>query len=70
MLKYVQKPEVIKLLYSANSVLLSRSAAFDRLQDVFLSLDIERDPWVIKMRSDPATCNSRDLSKALISHKT
>lgn len=70
MLQFVHPPQLIKLLYSPNRPELVASQSLKSLQQVYEGLDIDQDPWVIKMRSDPNTCNAKALNKALISNKT
>ena len=70
MLRYVPQPEMIKLLYSSNGPEVLAPQALESLRNIYECLDIEQDPWVIKMRSDPTTCNARALQKALISNRT
>lgn len=41
-----------------------------KLIALYSNLDIEQDPYVIKCRSDPSTCDPKQLQKALISRKT
>jgi len=57
-------------MYANNILEPSGSLALESLQKIYEGLDIEHDPWIIRMRSDPETCNSKDLKKALISHRT
>lgn len=40
----------------------------DRLQDIYSNIDIEHDPYIIKLRADPTA--STQLTKALFSRKT
>ena len=70
MLQFVYQPELIKLMYLPNGPELVPSQALESLRKVYEGLDIEQDPWIIKMKSDPSTCNSKALKKALISLKT
>lgn len=57
-------------MYATELQELPESLALDSLQAVYKGLDIENDPWIIKMRSNPDTCNSKALTKALLSQKT
>lgn len=70
MLHFVHLPELIKLNYmpSGHETVVSR--ALESLGGIYQNLDLEEDPWVIKMKSDPSTLGSKALRKAMISHKT
>ena len=70
MLQFVHQPELIKLGYVPNGPEIKASRALESLRKVYEGLDIEQDPWIIKMKSDPSTCNAKALVKALISKKT
>ena len=70
MLQFVHQPDLIELFYSPNGLELLVPQALESLRKVYEGLDIEQDPWVIKMKSDPRTCNASVLYKALISNKT
>lgn len=61
---------MIKLFYSRKGAEALAPQAVESLRKVFEGLDIEQDPWVIKMKSDPTTRNARALHKALISNRT
>jgi len=63
-------PELIPLIYATDFQEPPDSPALKSLQAVYEGLDIEQDPWIIKMRSDPNKCNSKALTKALVSQKT
>lgn len=70
MLQFVHQPELIPLLYSSNGPEFEPPQALESLRKVYEGLDINYDPWVIKMKSDPSTCKAKALQKALISNKT
>lgn len=71
MLQCVHQPELIKLVYpSSGPEQHINPQALESLRSIYESLDIEQDPWVIRMKSDPSTCNARALQKALVSNKT
>ena len=61
---------MIKLVYSPSGPELTASRALESLRQVYEGLDIEQDPWVIKMKSDPSTSKAKALEKALISNRT
>ncbi len=70
MLQFVHQPELLKLVYSPIGPELVASQALESLRKVYEDLDVEQDPWVIKMKSDPSTCKAKALEKALISNRT
>ena len=70
MLKYVHQPELIKLIYPANSLDPVASLALNSLGTLYGGLDVYQDPWIIEMGSDPSTRESRAYQKAITSHKT
>lgn len=70
LLQYVHHPELIPLIYPSEGNDLSNSPALLSLVQMYTELDIEKDPWIMELRSDPSTCNSGTLQKALTSHKT
>ena len=61
---------MIKLVYSANGPDFIAPQALENLRNVYKGLDIEQDPWVIKMKSDPSTCNAKALQEAMKSNRT
>lgn len=70
MLQFVHQPELIKLEYLPNDSEIIATQALESLLKIYESLDIEQDPWVVKMKSDPSTCRAKVLEKALISNRT
>lgn len=70
MLQFVHRPELIKLVYLPGGPELIVPQALESLKKVYQDLDIEQDPWVLKMKSDQSTCNAKALEKALISNRT
>ena len=70
MLQFVHRPELSKLLYLPNGPELKTPQALESLRKVYEGLDIEQDPWIVKMKSDPSTCKAKALEKALISNRT
>lgn len=70
MLQFVHQPELTKLVYLPNDPESTPPQALESLRKVYQGLDIEQDPWVLKMKSDPSTCKAKALEKALISNKT
>ena len=70
LLRHVFQPELIPLMFPNTQHTFSRSQALDRLRDLYSKIDIEADPYVIKLRSNPSTNASSQLTKALFSRKT
>ncbi len=70
MLQYVFQPKLIKLEYPTYSLTPTDCQELASLGRLCTDLNIEQDPWVVKMRSDPTTRNSKALRKALASRKT
>ena len=70
LLRHVVQPELIKLQYSSKSADPAESAALQKLIEVYTNIDIEQDPYVIKLRADPSMRNSKQLKKALASGRT
>lgn len=70
MLQFVHQPELIELFYPPSGLELLAPQALESLSKIYQDLNIEQDPWVIKMKSDPRTRNASALHKALISNKT
>ena len=71
LLKHVVRPELIPVLYPTYSADSSpNSQALRSLSNLFLGLDPEQDPYVIKLRAEPDANNSPQLQKALLSGKT
>ena len=70
MLQFVHQPKLTKLLYLPNGPENIAPQALESLTKVYQNLDIEQDPWVIKMKSDPNTRKAKALEKALISKRT
>jgi len=69
LLQHVFQPETIPLFYPGSVASSSGSQALQSLRDLYSSIDIEQDPYVIKLRSDPAT-NPSHLKKVIFSQKT
>ncbi len=70
LLRHVVQPELINLQYSSKSTDTAESAALQKLIEVYTNLDIDQDPYVVKLRADPSTRHSKQLKKALASGKT
>ncbi|KAL8643076.1 MAG: hypothetical protein Q9228_000315 [Teloschistes exilis] len=70
MLRYVHRPSLIKLMYAQQELDPEASHVAHELGKYRLSLDIEQDPYVLNMRSDPDSFEVGLLSKALLGRKT
>ena len=70
MLQFVHQPELLKLVYLPIGPELVAPQALESLRKVYEGLDVEQDPWVIRMKSDPSTSKAKALKKALISNRT
>lgn len=70
LLRYVVRPELIPLLYSDSREGLSGSQAGANLIQLCQTIDIEQDPYIIKLRSNIGMQGSAQLEKALRSQKT
>lgn len=70
MLQFVHQPELTQLVYLPIGPELIAPQALESLRKTYEGLDIDQDPWIIKMKSDPSTCKAKALEKALISNRT
>ena len=67
---HVHQPLLIPLTYPSGYFARQPSPAMKSLQQMYQSLDIAEDPWIISMKSDPVKCLSPELTKALMSGQT
>ena len=71
LLKHVFRPGLVIVLYPAYSADSSlNSQALQNLQSLYLGLDIEQDPFVIRLREESDGSYSPQLEKALHNGKT
>ncbi|KAI4260155.1 MAG: hypothetical protein LQ352_000420 [Teloschistes flavicans] len=70
MLRYVHRPSLVELIYARRVSDLGTTHIANELGKHRLRLDIEQDPFVLKMRSDPDAFDAGLLSKALLGRKT
>lgn len=68
LLRHVFRPELIKLRYQADPTASSEDLRI--LRELYTTLDIEKDPYVIKLRADPSTNDSKQLRNTLYGRKT
>lgn len=64
----MHRPELIKLIYAPTTGLCPQ--ALHTLGQLYINADIEQDPYVVILKSDPSTCNSIELQQILRSRKT
>lgn len=71
MLKYVYPPDVIHLVYQpCRWTGLAASGALQSLHNVYQSLDIWKDPYVIRLAASSSDSSRRQLDKVLLNRKT
>ncbi|KAL8695165.1 MAG: hypothetical protein Q9218_000333 [Villophora microphyllina] len=70
MLRYVHRPSLVRLVYAAQESGVGTPHIANELEKLRLSLDIEQDPYVLNIRSDPDALDVGQLNKALIGRKT
>lgn len=70
LLRFVYRPSLVKLAYAAPKLDEGKSQIVFRLNLLRMNLDIEQDPYVKLLRSDPLTSESKQLKKALSGRKT
>ena len=71
LVKFVHKPELVQLGYRSNDLDHNlASKAIMSLGPLYDNYDLDKDPWIIKMRSDPKTSTAQSLSKAVMKQKT
>lgn len=71
LLKHVFQPELIRILYTAWSADSSPSSqALQNLSSLYFGLDIEQDPYVIKLRAESEGSYAPELEKVLQKGKT
>lgn len=70
MLRFVHRPELVKLTYAPISYNGPRSQALDALGQLYINADIEQDPYVVILKADPSTRGSIKLQETRRSRKT
>ncbi|KAL9596168.1 MAG: hypothetical protein Q9219_005988 [cf. Caloplaca sp. 3 TL-2023] len=70
LLRYVHRPALLTLAYSTSGLEQRKSETVSGLKTLRMGLDIEEDPYVKALRSDPNSYNTPQLSKAVLSRKT
>ena len=70
LLLHVYPPKLIPLTYPTMKPERKTSSILEGLWQVCQNLDIEQDPWIVKMRSNPTQRNAKALIKAVMSRNT
>ena len=70
LLRFVYRPQLVKLIYPSICHTDSSCQALDALRHLLTNLDIQEDPYVIMLKSDPSPHSSTLLQDTLRSHKT
>ena len=70
MLQFIFQPELIQLNYMTTQFTLTDSPELKALGELCSDLDIEQDPYVIKLRAENSPRSLKKLHKALTSRKT
>lgn len=71
MLHYVHQPNLLRLLYPPNAFDMPVPEALQILRRVYAGLDIEKDPYVIKLKAASSSkTKSPQLREVLLNHKT
>lgn len=68
--RHVHRPELVPLLFTSKSASTLLSPAVASLERVYHSLNIDEDPWILRMRSDENQKHSHALFKAVINGRT
>lgn len=70
LLQHVHRPTMEALVYQQDVAGVAASSALQSLKDVYANLDIQKDPYVLKLRSAGSGSDCKQLRKALMSRKT
>lgn len=71
MLQFVYQPNLLRLLYPLNTFETHVPEALKYLRGVYAGLDIEKDPYVIKLKEvSSSTKNSSSIGDVLLNRKT
>lgn len=70
LLQHVHQPKLVQLLYPSNPSNVKISWVLVNLRQLYANLDIESDPYVIKLRADSNGSESSQLRMLLLSQKT
>ncbi|KAL8801992.1 MAG: hypothetical protein Q9200_006748, partial [Gallowayella weberi] len=70
LLRHVHRPALVTLAYAAVPMGDGQSPLLSELRRLTRELDIEQDPYVRALKSDPASCDSAGLQRVMLSRKT
>ena len=70
LLQFVHQPDILMLLYPTKSLSLKKSQVLESLHFHYGNIDIEQDPYIIKLRAASDNDSSRKLRNALPGRKT
>lgn len=71
MLRFVHKPNMLRLLYPSNAFNMQVPEALKHLHRVYAGLDIEEDPYVIKLKAASSSMNNASqVREVLLNRKT
>ncbi|KAL8734695.1 MAG: hypothetical protein Q9166_001351 [cf. Caloplaca sp. 2 TL-2023] len=70
LLRHVHLPALVTLTYDAGSKGEIQYPLLSSLRRTRIHLDIEQDPYVKMLKSDPTSCNSAELKRVKLSRKT
>lgn len=70
LLAHVHKPDLVPIRFVPAEPACYESTALIRLRQAYHNYNIDKDPWIVKMRSDPDCASSGSLFKALAKRKT
>lgn len=70
LLRFVYQPSLVKLLFAVPKLGAGQCDIVSRLNMLRMSLDIEQDPYIKLLRTDPQNDGSKQLKKALSGRKT
>ncbi|KHN97743.1 Dicer-like protein 2 [Metarhizium album ARSEF 1941] len=69
LLRCVKRPQIYSIVHDA-SPLLQYTESMHRLQKEFLSLDIAKDPYILRLQEDPSDRSRRALVRAVEKYDT
>ena len=70
MLRFVHRPQLIRLLYPPESSETPDCQALLKLGEIYAHTDIKKDPYVVQLMNDPDPKDSIQLNKALRDKRT
>ena len=70
LLKHVYLPSLVWLAYTASILDVSSAPLLRSLGEIYTALDINKDPYVLRLQAEESASAQRQLKKALLSGKT